>query len=34
MVYHVKTEDFYRDTSSDMQEWFNTSGYEASKSLI
>ena len=30
----MKTEDFYKDISSDINEWFNTSGYEVSKGDI
>ena len=26
-VYHIKTEDFYRDMSDDVRERFDTSGY-------
>ena len=34
IVHHVKIEDFYKGISSDIQEWFYTSGCEASKGEI
>ena len=34
IIYHMKTEDFYKDISSDINEWFDTSGYEVSKGDI
>ena len=34
IVYHIKTEDLYKDISSHVNEWFDTSGYEISKDRI
>ena len=34
IIYYMKTEDFYKDISSDINEWFDTSGYEVSKGDI
>ena len=31
IIYHIKTEDFTKIYLSDVQEWFDTSGYEISK---
>ena len=34
IFYHIKTEDFYEDISTDIQEWFSTFVYEISKGGI
>ena len=33
LVYHIKTEDFYTDTTDDVQTRFDTSGYIPDRSL-
>ena len=32
-VIHIKTEDFYKDTSYDVEEWFDTSNYDNNRPL-
>ena len=34
IIYHIGTEDFYKDISDDVNEWFDTSGYTLSKGSI
>ena len=31
IIYHIGTEDFYKDISEDVHEWFDTSGYTISR---
>ena len=33
-IIHIQTEDFYKDTSKDVNKWFDTSGYEKNDTRI
>ena len=33
LIFHIKTEDFYKDIADDVEKWFHTSNYEVNRPL-